>query len=258
VSVRSEFDVRARIEPIFLKRAVLNLFLTQPLGRDVRGYGRLQKKSRANDVDRRLNYSRDHVMHDVQPWVVGVTLTITLYHIYSNIVNVRYTRYMASQSSFDIESTYDKAEMNNVHQQVEKEIASRFDFKGTPAQIEWMSDKGGFKVIGSNEWQIDAIIDIIRKKLATREMSSKVLDLSKEVHESNMKAWKEVPFKDGLSQDNAKKITKLLKESNPKVKTQIQGEAVRATSASRDELQAVMQTLRDADLDFPLSFTNYR
>lgn len=160
--------------------------------------------------------------------------------------------------SFDIESTYDKAEMNNVYGQVERDITNRFDFKGTPAAIEWMADKKGFKVTGSNEWQIDSIIDIVRKKLATRELSSKVLDLEEKVHEANLQAWKEVPFKDGLKQDDAKKITKLLKDAHPKLKAQIQGDAVRCTSASKDELQAAMQTLKAADFDFPLLFTNYR
>lgn len=160
--------------------------------------------------------------------------------------------------SFDIVSEYDKAEMNNVFLQVEKEIGGRYDFKGTPAAIEWLGDKVGFKVIGSNEWQIDAVLDIVRKKLATREVSSKVLDLSKPVSESNLKATKEVSFVSGLDQDKAKRITKLLKEQFPKVKAQIQGEAVRVTSGSKDELQAVMNAVRGADFDFVTSFTNYR
>ena len=160
--------------------------------------------------------------------------------------------------NFDIESTYDKAEMNNVYQQVERELQNRFDFKGTPAAIEWLGDKKGLKVIGSNEWQIEAIIDIVRKKLAVRNLTSKTLDLTKEVHEANLRAWKEVPFKDGLKQDDAKIITKMLKEKHPKAKAQIQGEAVRVTSASKDELQAVMQAVKAADLDFPTIFTNYR
>lgn len=160
--------------------------------------------------------------------------------------------------SFDIESTYDKAEMNNVYQQVERELQNRFDFKSTPAAIEWLGDKKGLKIIGSNEWQIEAIIDIVRKKLAVRNLTSKTLDLTKQVHEANLRAWREIPFKDGLKQDDAKVITKLLKEKHPKAKAQIQGEAVRVTSASKDELQAVMQTVRSADLDFPVVFTNYR
>ncbi len=160
--------------------------------------------------------------------------------------------------SFDIVSEYDKAEMNNVFGQTEREIGTRYDFKGTPAAIEWMADKKGLKFIGSNEWQIDAIIDIVRKKLATRELSSKVLDLSKEVHESNLRATKEVPFVEGLDQDKAKKITKMLKEQFPKVKAQIQGESVRVTSGSKDDLQAVMSAVRGADFEFVTSFTNYR
>lgn len=160
--------------------------------------------------------------------------------------------------SFDIESTYDKAEMNNVEQQVVREIANRYDFKGTPAAIEWLADKKGFKVIGSNEWQVDSLIDMIGKVLAKRDMTSKVLDLSGKVTEANLRAWKDVPFRDGLKQDDAKKITNLLKESHPKVKAQIQGDAVRCTSASKDELQAAMQTVKAAPFDFPVLFTNYR
>jgi uncharacterized protein YajQ (UPF0234 family) len=162
------------------------------------------------------------------------------------------------QFSFDIESTYDKAEMNNVEQLVTREIANRYDFKGTPAAIEWFTDKKGFKVIGNNEWQLDAVVDMIGKQLAKRGMTSKVLDLSGRVTEANLRAWKDVPFKDGLSQDDAKKLTKILKESHPKVKTQIQGASVRVTSSSKDELQAVMQTIRASDPDFPVVFTNYR
>ncbi len=160
--------------------------------------------------------------------------------------------------SFDIVSEYDKAEMNNVFAQVEKEISNRYDFKGTPALIDWLGDKIGFKVVGENEWQIDSIIDIIRKKLAAREQSSKVLDLSKTIVTSNLKATKEIPFVAGLNQDKAKQITKLIRDEFPKVKPQIQGEAVRVVSSSKDELQSVMQLIKASDLDYPVSFTNYR
>jgi uncharacterized protein YajQ (UPF0234 family) len=160
--------------------------------------------------------------------------------------------------SFDAVSEYDKAEMNNVFDQTVREIDQRYDFKGTPAAIEWLDDKRGLKVIGSGEWQIDAILDIVRKKLATRGQSQKVLDTTREVTESNLKATKEVPFKQGLDQDKARQLTKLIRDQYPKVKTQIQGDAVRVMSSSKDDLQAVMQLLRSQDLDFPLSFTNYR
>jgi uncharacterized protein YajQ (UPF0234 family) len=169
-----------------------------------------------------------------------------------------YTRPMAN-FSFDIVSEYDKAEMNNVFDQVRREIDSRYDFKGTPASIEWLNaDKTGFKVTGNGEWQIEAILDIVRKRLATRGQSQKVLDTSREIIESNLKASQEVPFKQGLDQDKAKQITKLLRDDFPKVKAQIQGDAVRVTSNSKDELQGVMQLLKSQDFDFPLSFNNYR
>lgn len=149
--------------------------------------------------------------------------------------------------------------MNNVFDQTEREIASRYDFKGTPAAVEWMdAAKTGLRITGGSEWQIDAILDIIRKKLAARGLSQKVLDTSGDVRESNLKAIKEVTFKHGLDQPRAKRITSLIRDNFPKVKSTIQGDAVRVTSVSKDDLQAVMQLLRSRDFDFPLSFTNYR
>lgn len=164
-----------------------------------------------------------------------------------------------AQFSFDVVSEYDKAEMNNVFDQVQREIQSRYDFKGTPADIEWLnSDKTGLKVTGNGEWQIDAILEIVRKKLAARNQNQKVLDTSKDITESNLKTTKEVPFKQGLDQEKAKQITKIIRDQFPKLKPQIQGDAVRVTSNSKDDLQAVMQLLRQQDFDFPLTFNNFR
>lgn len=161
--------------------------------------------------------------------------------------------------SFDIVSEYDKAEMNNVFDQVQREITNRYDFKGTPASLEWLNpEKTGLKVTGNSDYQIDAILDIVRKKLAAREQDQKVLDTTKEVATSNLKTTKEVPFIQGLDQEKAKKITKMLREELPKVKAQIQGEAVRLTSNSKDELQSAMQLIRSKELDFPINFTNFR
>lgn len=160
--------------------------------------------------------------------------------------------------SFDAVSEYDKAEMNNVFDQTEREMTSRYDFKGTPAAIEWLDDKKGLKITGNGDWQIDAILDIVRKKLATRGISQKVLDISKESVESNLRTTKEVPFKQGLDQEKAKKITSLVRDNMPKVKTQIQGDAVRVMSSSKNDLQAVMQLINTQDFDFAVSFTNFR
>lgn len=161
--------------------------------------------------------------------------------------------------SFDIVSDYDKAELNNVFDQTKREIDSRYDFKNTPANLDWLNpDKTGFTVTGNSDWQIDAILDIIRKKLAARNQSQKLLDTSKEVQTNNFKSSKEVPFKKGLDQDKAKQITKLIRDNAPKAKTQIQGDSVRVMSSSKDELQSIIQLIRAKDFDFPLSFINYR
>ena len=161
--------------------------------------------------------------------------------------------------SFDVVSDFDRAEMNNVYDQAQREIANRYDFKSTPAALEWLdSDKNGLRIIGNGEWQIEAILDIVRKKLAARGQSQKVLDASREPVTSNLKTSQDVPFKQGLDQAKAKKITGLVRDKFPKVKTQIQGDAVRVMSTSKDDLQSVMQLLREQDFDFPLSFINYR
>ncbi|SRR6266702_105695 len=161
--------------------------------------------------------------------------------------------------SFDIVSEYDKAEMNNVFDQTLRELQNRYDFKGTPAALEWLNGgKTGWKVMGNGEWQIDAILDIVRKKLAARGQSQKVLDTTRDITESNLRSTKEVPFKQGLDQDKAKQLTKLLRDEAPKVKAIIQGDAVRVTSNSKDELQTVITLLKSQDFDFPLQFTNYR
>ena len=160
--------------------------------------------------------------------------------------------------SFDIVSDYDKAELNNVYAQVEKEISTRYDFRGTPAAIDWMNDKTGYKIIGANEWQVDAILDIVRKKLAARDQSSKVLDLTKEKVEANLKTTWEIPFKKGLTQDIAKQITKQLREDVPKVKGSIQGDEIRVTGSSKDELQKAISAVQAGDYDTPLDFVNFR
>lgn len=164
-----------------------------------------------------------------------------------------------AQFSFDIVSDYDKAEINNVFDQTQREIANRYDFKGTSAGVEWLnSEKTGLKITGDNEFHLDSIADIVRKKLASRGQSQKVLDTSKEPVTTNLVMTQEVTFKSGLDQEKAKRITKLIREDYPKVKTQIQGEEIRVTSPKKDELQAVMQLLKSQDFDFPLSFTNFR
>jgi uncharacterized protein YajQ (UPF0234 family) len=161
--------------------------------------------------------------------------------------------------SFDIVSDYDKAEINNVFDQTRREIMNRYDFKNTPAAIDWNgSDKTTLLITGAGEWQIEAIIDIVRKKLATRSQSQKLLDTSQGIEESNLKAIKKVPLKHGLNHEQAKQITKQINSQFPRIKTSIQGDSIRVTSPSKNDLQSVIGLLKTVDFDFPLQFTNYR
>ena len=163
------------------------------------------------------------------------------------------------QFSFDIVSEYDKAEMNNVVEQAKKELGNRYDLKGSSANLDWLNpDKAGLIITGDNDYHIDAITDIVRKKLASRNQSQKILDESKEPVISNLKITKEIAFKSGIKGEDAKKITKMIRDNYPKVKAQIQGEEVRIMSPKKDELQAVMQFLKSQDLSFPLQFVNFR
>ena len=165
---------------------------------------------------------------------------------------------MASTFSFDIVSDYNLTDVINAIDQTQREMATRYDFKGTSAALEFTGDKTGLKVTGDSQYHIDAILDIVRKKFALRGVSLKVLDTSGKPVVSNLKTTLEVPFKKGLDQDKAKKITALIRSEYPKIKTQIQGDEVRVTGSKKDELQAVMRGLEAQDFDFPLTFTNYR
>jgi cyclic-di-GMP-binding protein len=161
--------------------------------------------------------------------------------------------------SFDIESEFDKAEMNNVIDQAQREIDNRYDFKNTSASLDWKSaDKLALLITGDTQFQLDAIIEILRKKLALRGQSQKCIDISQEVHTNNLKMSQVIPFVRGLDQAKTKKITNCIRETYPKIKTQIQGESIRIMSPKKDELQLVINLLKTTEFDFPLVFTNYR
>lgn len=166
---------------------------------------------------------------------------------------------MAKDSSFDIVSDYDIARVTNAVEQTQREITNRYDFKGTKAALEFTDgNKEGVTITGDNRFHLESIIEILRKKLAGAEVSQKILDVSKDPVEGSMQIKWDLSFIKGLDQEKAKKVTKLIRDSYPKVKPQIQGEEIRVSSAKRDELQAVMALLKNAEFDFPLEFTNYR
>lgn len=167
---------------------------------------------------------------------------------------------MAKDFSFDIVSDFNLSEVHNAVDQSQREITQRYDFKSTSANVTFdpKAGNGTLTITGDNQFHLDSIADILRKKFAARGLSQKLLDTTKDPVTSNLKMTWEVPLKKGISQDNAKTITKLIRDKFPKVKTQIQGEEVRVTSGSKDDLQAVIQLVGNADFDFPLNCVNYR
>ena len=166
---------------------------------------------------------------------------------------------MAKDFSFDVACDYDVAEMTNAVDQAQRELATRYDFKGTTASVEFISkDKEGLLITGDSRNQLDSVIDVLQNKLIKRGISLKVLDLSAEPVQGGKEMRWTVKFKKGLDQEKAKKITKVIRDSYPKAKAQIQGDEVRVSSASKDDLQGVMALLKAQDFDFPLNFTNYR
>lgn len=163
---------------------------------------------------------------------------------------------MASDSSFDIVSKVDRQEADNALNQAAKEIHSRYDFKGTDASIEWSGEKIMMKAV--SEDRVKAVLDVFQSKLVRRGISLKSLDAG-EPYASGKEYRLEAAIKEGIDQENAKKISKLIREEGPKgVKAQIQGDELRVSSKKRDDLQAVIAMLKSKDLDVDLQFTNYR
>jgi len=155
-------------------------------------------------------------------------------------------------------SDFDAAEMTNSVDQAQREIGQRFDFKGTAAGIGFADGKSGVQITGESKNQLDSVLDMFQGKLVKRGISLKALDVSKEPVQGGKEMRWSVPFKKGLDQDKAKQLTKLIRDKYPKAKAQIQGDSVRVSSASKDDLQGVIAALKSADFDFPLDFQNYR
>ncbi len=165
---------------------------------------------------------------------------------------------MAKDFSFDVVSDFDAGEMINAIDQAQREVANRYDFKGTAAKISFNGDKTGLELEGDSRNQIDSLVDVVQSKLIKRDISPKVLDLAPQAVESGTIVKRSLPFKKGMNQDQAKKLTKLIRDQFPKAKAQIQGDAVRVSSTSKDDLQSIMALLRQQDLDYPLQFDNFR
>ena len=158
--------------------------------------------------------------------------------------------------SFDTVLEADLVKVKNAVENSAKEIGTRFDFKGTSASIE-LKDKE-ITSIGDSDFQIDQINDILRSKLTKAGVDARFLDVGKVEKIGGDKVKQVVKVKNGIETEDAKKITKLIKESKIKVQASIQGDAVRVTGAKRDDLQEAMALLRKDMTELPLSFDNFR
>lgn len=157
--------------------------------------------------------------------------------------------------SFDVVSEIDQHELTNAVDQTNREISNRFDFKGSDAKVEQSEDS--LTLEAENEFQLDQIITVLNQKLAKRGLDVSSLE-RQGVETSNMRARQKLVVKEGIDKDLAKKIVKLVKENKMKVQASIQGDQVRITGKKRDDLQQAIALLKDAGLEQPLQFNNFR
>jgi uncharacterized protein YajQ (UPF0234 family) len=163
---------------------------------------------------------------------------------------------VAGESSFDVVSKVDRQEVDNALNQAAKEISQRYDFKGVDASIDWSGET--ILMRANSEDRVKAVLDVFQTKLIKRGVSLKALDAG-DPRPSGKEYRIEASLKEGLSQEDAKKVSKIIREQGPKtVKSQITGDELRVTSKNRDDLQAVIALLKGADLDVALQFVNYR
>lgn len=163
---------------------------------------------------------------------------------------------MASQSSFDIVSKFDHQELRNAIDQAMREIGTRYDLKDSKTTIE--QEPKQLVISTDTEMSLRAVRDILESKLLRRNLSLKILDYQTEEDASGGRVRQVVKLREGLNDDFAKELTKRIRSEFKKVTPQIQGDLVRVSAKSRDDLQSVIQSLKQEDFDTPLQFVNYR
>ena len=164
---------------------------------------------------------------------------------------------MAAESSFDIVSKLDHQEVDNALNQTVKEIGTRFDFRGVGASIAWSGDQG-VEIKANSEERASAVLDVFKDKLVRRQVSLKVLDAD-EPKLSGKEYRLSVSLKEGISQDDAKKIAKIIRDEGPKgIRAQVQGDELRVSAKKKDDLQDTIALLKGREFDFALQFVNYR
>ncbi len=157
--------------------------------------------------------------------------------------------------SFDVVSEVEMHELSNAVDQANREVGTRFDFRGSDAKFEQKGNE--LTLIADGAFQLKQMMDILRNKMVKREIDTGCLDIA-EPETSNLKVKQKVTVREGLDKETAKKIVKLIKEAKLKVQSAIQDQQVRVTGKKRDDLQAVMAMLKDQKLDLPLQYTNFR
>ncbi|MBD2663019.1 hypothetical protein B6N60_00549 [Richelia sinica FACHB-800] len=163
---------------------------------------------------------------------------------------------MASTYSFDIVSDFDRQELVNAVDQVLREVKSRYDLKDTQTSVELGEET--ITIATDSEFTLDTVNNILREKAAKRNLSQKIFDFGKAESASGNRVRQEVKLKKGISQDIAKQISKLIRDEFKKVQASIQGDAVRVSAKAKDDLQTVIQRLKQEDFPVALQFTNYR
>ena len=165
---------------------------------------------------------------------------------------------MAAESSFDVVSKVDMQEVKNAVDQAQREIETRFDFKGSSSEIDLDEKAGTIALASDNETRMKALVDVLQSKFIKRGIDIKALDLGKLEDASKGTVRQTATIKQGLDADTARKIVKIIKDKGLKVQAQIQGDQVRVSAKARDDLQTVIQTLKAAELEAALQFVNYR
>ncbi len=165
---------------------------------------------------------------------------------------------MAKNSSFDIVSQIDFQEVDNAINQAIKEIKQRFDLKDSNTEITLNKNDKIITILTKDDYSLKQSFDIIQSKFIKRALSLKALDPKDPESASGGSLRQIINLQSGISKENAKKITKMIKESKIKVNAQIMDETIRVQGAKRDDLQSVIQLIKDADLDFPTQFVNYK
>ncbi|RLM27754.1 YajQ family cyclic di-GMP-binding protein [Brenneria alni] len=160
--------------------------------------------------------------------------------------------------SFDIVSEIDMQEVRNAVENATRELSTRWDFRNVPASFELNEKSQSIKAASESDFQVQQLIDILREKLMKRGIEGSSLEIPEEMDHSGKTYSVEARLKQGIESALAKKIVKLIKDSKLKVQAQIQGEQVRVTGKSRDDLQGAMALVRGADLGQPFQFTNFR